>query len=348
MYLSSLSLVNFRSHLKADYDFDPNVNLFIGPNGSGKTNILEAIYSLTGAPSFQGQKLANLVSWVSDYAIVTGTTSDGQSLEVRIKHNQTGHISKSFHIQGVTKTRKQFFGQLRAVVFQPDDIRLITGSPSRRRQYLDYFLSSIDWQYRSNLYQYQKALNQRNQLLSAISQHIAKPEQLYFWDKSLVKAADFIHKYRQSYIDFLNSYFQNHTNTDISTLEIKYIPCLTSESILNQRLTTDISTGQTSTGVHRDDLIFTNKSLKSNQSLSDFGSRGQQRIAIFAVKLGEISYIISKFSYPPLLLLDDIFSELDPVHQQSLSQLCYNHQSFISSSQDKDKSLLPSAKTFNL
>ena len=348
MYLKSLSLVNFRSHQKADFNFGPNVNLFIGPNGSGKTNILEAIYTLTGAPSFRGQKLANLVNWTNNYVLIIGSLDDNQPFEVRIKNNQTGHIIKNFYIQGVTKNRKQFFGQLRAVVFQPDDIRLITGSPSRRRQYLDTFLSSIDWQYRSNLYQYQKALKQRNQLLFAISQNKATVEQLYFWDKSLVKAADFIHKYRQSYIDFLNSFFQNHPNIDISNLAINYIPCLISESILGQRLKTDIGIGKTTTGIHRDDLIFTNKLLKSNQSLNDFGSRGQQRIAIFATKLGEITYIATKYQQLPLLLLDDIFSELDPIHQQSLSELCYNHQTFVTTSQDKDKSLLPGAKIYNL
>lgn len=348
MYLKGLSLVNFRSHLKADYGFDPGVNLFIGPNGSGKTNILEAIYTLTGAPSFRGQKLTNLVNWADNYTLIIGGLDDGRSFEVRIKNNQTGHITKSFHIQGVVRTRKHFFGQLRAVVFQPDDIRLVTGSPSRRRQYLDNFLSSIDWQYRSNLYQYQKALKQRNQLLSAISQRIAKVEQLYFWDKSLVKAADFVHKYRQSYIDFLNSFFQNHPNEDISNLTISYIPCFISESILAQRLKIDISIGKTTTGIHRDDLIFTNKLLKSNHSLNDFGSRGQQRIAIFATKLGEIMYIKTQYQQYPILLLDDIFSELDSAHQQSLSELCYNHQTFVTTSQDKDKLLLPGAKIYNL
>lgn len=348
MYLKDLSLINFRSHQTGSFQFNPTVNLFIGPNGSGKTNILEAIYTLTGAPSFQSLKLANLISWQNEYSIVSGHTSDNQSREVKIISNQTGRITKDFFIQDVQKTKKNFFGQLRAVVFQPDDIRLITGSPSRRRQYLDSFLSSIDWQYKSNLNQYQKALRQRNQLLFSISQGIASSEQLFFWDKSLSKSSDFISRYRASYINFLNDFFCNHSNSNISPLSIKYLPSLTSEAILNQKYKIDLSCRQTTTGIHRDELVFLNQSLKQNQSLSDFGSRGQQRIAIFAIKLGEISYIVSKYSQAPLLLLDDIFSELDPIHQQSLSALCYNYQSFITTSQPKDKDFLPDAKIYNL
>jgi len=347
--LNSLSLQNFRSYTTSSFDFSPQTNLFIGPNGSGKTNILEAIYMLTGAPSFRAPKMVYLINWSSNYTIISGITENNQTLEIKIKTDQTSKkVYKSFYIDGVIKTRKVFLGQIKAVIFQPDDIRLITGSPSRRRQYIDLFLSSLDWQYRSNLYQYQKALRQRNQLLQLISLHKAKTEQLFYWDNSLIKSGIFIQQSRNSLFASLNHFFQNHSNPDINPISITYKPIPISQALLAQRLNQDTVTGQTSLGPHRDDYFFKNSKLKSDSDLSALGSRGQQRIAIFGLKIGEINYIESKFGQKPILLLDDIFSELDPKHQQSLSNLCYNYQAFITTSQHKDKHFLPNAKICNL
>ncbi len=349
MLLNSLSLQNFRSYTTSSFEFSPQTNLFIGPNGSGKTNILEAIYMLTGAPSFRAPKMSYLINWSSNYTIISTQTDNGQTFEIKIKTDQASRkIFKSFHIDGVIKTRKAFLGQIKAVIFQPDDIRLITGSPSRRRQYVDLFLSSLDWQYRSNLYQYQKALRQRNQLLQLISLHKAKTEQLFYWDNSLIKSGIFIQQSRNTLFTNLNHFFQNHPNSDINPISIIYKPIPISQTLLAQRLNQDTVTGQTSLGPHRDDYFFKNSNLKSDSDLSALGSRGQQRIAIFSLKIGEINYIESRFAQKPILLLDDIFSELDPNHQQSLSNLCYNYQAFITTSQHKDKHFLPNAKIYNL
>lgn len=348
MLLNSLHLQNFRSYIDQTFDFNPQTNLFIGPNGSGKTNILEAIFLLTGASSFRAKKLFHLINWNSDFSIIKASL-DNLDLELQFKNNpNSSQTARNFLINGVKKTRKEFLGQFKAVIFHPEDIRLIAGSPSRRRDFIDSFLASLDWQYRSSLYQYQKAIRQRNQLLFLISQSKAKPEQLYFWDNTLVKHANLIHRQRSDFFIFLNQFFQSHSNSDINQLQINYRPILiTNQSLLNCQKQ-DIYKNQTSLGPHRDDFSILNLSLNSHQDLSNWGSRGQQRIAIFAIKIGQIAYIEHKFSQKPLLLLDDIFSELDPNHQKAISKLCYTYQSFITTAEPKDSSFLPSAKIFNL
>lgn len=348
MILKSLTLQNFRSYTQKTFDFDPSANLIIGPNGSGKTNILEAIFLLTGSSSFRAKRIAHLINWNSDFSIITGKL-DNLSLELQYKINpNSSQISRNFLVDGVNKTRKVFLGNLKAVIFHPEDIRLIAGSPSRRRDFIDSFLSSLDWQYRVNLYQYQKALKQRNQLLFLISQSKAKLEQLYYWNNALIKHAALIHKYRSDFFIFTNRFFVSHQNPDINQLQISYTPILLTADRLKHCQNQDIAKNQTSLGPHRDDYSVQNQSLNSHNDLSSWGSRGQHRIAVLAIKLAQIHHIEQKYSQKPLLLLDDIFSELDPDHQQAISKLCYTYQSFITTSQAGDRQLLPSAKIFNL
>jgi len=348
VYLNSLILQNFRSYRQKNFNFNSSTNLIIGPNGSGKTNILEAIHLLTGSSSFRAKRNIHLINWDSDYSIITGKL-DNLSLELQYKINPNSpQVSRNFLIDGVNKTRKVFLGNLKAVIFHPEDIRLIAGSPSRRRDFIDSFLSSLDWQYRVSIYQYYKALKQRNQLLFLISQSKAKLEQLFYWDNTLIKHGDVIHKYRSDFLIFTNRFFASHPDVNINQLQISYTPILLTVDRLKRHQSQDIAKNQTSLGPHRDDYSVLNQSLNSHNDLSSWGSRGQQRIAVLAIKLAQIKYIEEKFSQKPLLLLDDIFSELDPNHQQAISKLCYTYQSFITTSQDIDKSLLPSAKIFNL
>ncbi len=335
MHLSKLILRNYRSFRQASFSFSPQTNLIIGQNGSGKTNLLEALNLLSSGKSFRSVSLGKLIFWNQSSAQVQAFVSQpNQDLELEVQlinKPESTSIFRKYLVNQVQKTRKAFLGQIKTVIFSPEDIRLTTGSPSRRRDFLNQVFSPINWRYAQALLCYHKALNHRNQLLDQIKQGRAKKIELFYWDQSLVKNDLIIHQSRKIFIDFINNFFSNHPFLDIKKLKLNYRPSILTQSILNSNYNFDLINGYTKAGCHRDDFSFDSLAFPgSNKDLANWGSRGQQRLAVLALRLAQINFIKQSGNLP-ILLLDDIFSELDSDHRHLIAKIIDGYQTIVTS-----------------
>ncbi len=356
MYLSKLLLQNFRSYDNQLFEFDPKFNLILGPNGSGKTNILESIFFLSSGKSFRSSSQSKLINWNTYFSSVrarlTDDNNDQTEIEIRISKDPDqlkSTVSRKFFIQQVEKPRKKYLGVIKNVVFQPEDIRLVTGSPSRRRDFLDEIFSQIEWRYTSALSQYNRALKHRNELLDQIRNLTASNNELFYWDQVLVKNSQIVHDFRLKFIKSVNDFFANHTDSQINTISINYHPSILTSDKLKKNYSLDLQRGYTQAGLHRDDFSFDNSIFPSvDKNLAFWGSRGQQRLAVLALRLGQINFLEQNYQDKPILLLDDIFSELDPEHQQLVAKVCQNYQTIFTSSEPDSTKILSQAKIIQL
>ncbi len=356
MYLGKLLLQNFRSYQNQIFEFGPNFNLILGPNGSGKTNILEAIFFLSSGKSFRSSSQSKLINWNSYFSSVRAKLIDNQKdtteIEVRISKDPKSFgstISRKFLIQKVVKPRKKYLGIIKNVVFQPEDIRLVTGSPTRRRDFLDEIFSHTEWRYSSAISQYNKALKHRNELLDQIKQNLVSQNDLFYWDQVLIKNSKIIHDFRISFVKSVNYFFSNHSDSQINTLSINYRPSILNEDKLKNNYKIDLNRGYTQLGPHRDDFSFDNSVfLASDKNLAFWGSRGQQRLAVLALRLAQINFLEETYHDKPILLLDDIFSELDSEHQQLVVKICKNYQTIFTTADLESANILPDAKIIKI
>jgi DNA replication and repair protein RecF len=369
--LQKLVLENFRNFPKREFSFSPQTTLILGPNTSGKTNILEAIFFLTTGHSFRAELEREMITYGEEIARIGCKLIEASSSFLRPKPIASGPLSqrdnmvgnpesgikgflgkgsaslleivltagqvsgqpaplKKYLLNGVAKRMVDFIGNLRSVLFWPEDLDLITDSPSLRRRYLDLALTQIDREYRRCLLSYEKGLRQRNRLLEGIRDHGAPKSQLAFWDQLLIKNGGIITNKRGEFIDFINS--QNQLSAGLN-FSLTYDKSVISETRLAQYTTSEIEAGATLVGPHRDDFIFEILPQEGNgirRDLSLYGSRGEQRLAILWLKLAELEYIDSKTGQRPTLLLDDIFSELDHSHRAYVLKVIPNQQTIMS------------------
>jgi DNA replication and repair protein RecF len=352
MYLSTLKLNNFRSYSSVDFKFIPTCNLIVGPNGAGKSNILEAIYFLATTKSYRLGTMSQLIKWQQNYAFLQTEVSKGGdqfALEIQLLTAGSVFPKRRLLFNQILKTRSQYLGHLFTVIFHPEDMRLLTGSPSRRRDFFDLFLGQLDWQYTSSLSQYHKSLRQRNHLLEGIKKGINQRNELFFWNQSLIKNAQIIHDSRLKFIRFVNNYFSSHPQEFIRHLAIIYKPSTIDPLKLDSLYSRELVYGHTLVGPHLDDFSLNYSLFKSdNPNLSYWGSRGQQRLAILALKLAQISYLEELTDEKPILLLDDILSELDYDHQRLVIDLTNRYQSIITSSDENITTLFPKANLIRI
>lgn len=349
MHLSNLILENFRSYGHQDLTFGPKINLILGANGAGKTNILESIYFLSCGKSFRSSSLSQLINWQSSFTSVRGVLDDTKLEAQLIKDPTKISLSRKFLIDQVVKTRPKYLGVLKTVVFEPEDIRLVTGSPGRRRDYLDSVFSSTEWRYAQSLSQYHRALKHRNELLDQIREGKSQRSELFYWDQSLIKNANIVHTFRQNFVKSVNLFFKNHPFSEIQTLSLNYHPSILTEEKLAHNYALDLNFGYTQVGIHRDDFSFDNSIFSApDKNLAFWGSRGQQRLAVLALRLGQINYLEEVYSQKPVLLLDDIFSELDPEHRQLVVDICRKYQTIFTSAEDSVISILPDSQQLHL
>lgn len=264
---------------------------------------------------------------------------------------------KTLQVNDIPRSLRKFAGCLRAVLFNPADMRLIEGSPARRRNFLDDTLTQTFPEYYRSLLSYTKALRRRNKILQATRDHHSVKtynhtslQQLYFWDKLLVKEGNIITEHRQKFIDFINIQ-EGKKSWDLdkarqifqfSTFQINYYSNPISPERLQLYLRQSLATGATLIGPHRDDFTVSLREIRKKNKdatieqlndktidLSTYGSRGQQRLAILRLKLGALDFIHKQTHERPILLLDDIFSELDHNHRLIISQVIQNQQTII-------------------
>jgi DNA replication and repair protein RecF len=327
MILSSLALAQFRSYPKRLFEFSPGITLIVAPNASGKTNILEAIYFLSTGKSFRADADRESIRWGEEIGRIKALTGDTK-LEIMMTQGEVGGKKaplKKYLVNGIPRRMIDFVGNVRAVLFWPEHLELVTDSPSIRRKYLDSVLVQVDREYRRSLMSYERGLRQRNRLLDLINEGKASRSQLLFWNQLLIKAGEYISQKREEYIDFINAY-----KVEGVEYTIEYDKSIISESRLEQYKNEEVAAHVTLVGPHRDDLIFRMMG-KEGRELSKYGSRGEQRLAILWVKLAEVVFIQEKAGDRPMLLLDDIFSELDEGHKALVMDVIGKQQTIITS-----------------
>ena len=327
MKINRLSLQNFRNYRKRRLEFEAKTTIICGDNSTGKSNILEAIFLLATGKSFRAEKDEQMILYGQEFGRVSGIIHlGGENIHTSEVSELAIFLSKPkrFFINGVAKRMMDFVGNLNCVLFRPEDIDLVLGSPSGRRAYLDSVLEPVDREYRRCNLSYQKGLRQRNKLLERIRDGQAKRNQLLFWDQILIKNGDIISQKREEFLKWL---------------KLEYDPSRISPLRLNQYNREEVLAATTLVGPHRDDFRFiVQRPGKEAKDLSIYGSRGEQRMAVFNLKLAEEEFIESACGYPPLLLLDDIFSELDHENRQEIFALIRKQQTIMTTA---DKHLIP-------
>lgn len=331
MILSQIALTHFRNYQKEVFSFSPQITVIAGTNAAGKTNILEAIYFLATGKSFRADVDRESIHWREEIGRIKGMIPD-TTLEIVMTHGDVGGKKaslKKYLVNGIPRRQIDFVGNLRAVLFWPEHLELVTASPSLRRKYLDSVLIQTDREYRRNLFSYERGLRQRNKLLDLIREGMAARSQLMFWNQLLIKTGGYLTEKRVVLIEFINAY----RIPDIE-YRIAYDKSVISESRLEQYKDEEVAAKATLVGPHRDDFVL-NMNDGELRDISKYGSRGEQRLAILWLKLAELSYIEKESGARPILLLDDIFSELDEGHRALVLDMVTKQQTVLTTAEGK-------------
>jgi len=336
MRVQSLHIEGFRNLAKTALNFDGDASFvaLVGSNGQGKTNVLEALFLLGISKSFRTTENGEMVGFDQDYFSVKGDIERKEGplkAEVIVTREPP---KKTLKLDGGIKKASEYIGNLSVVFFSPDDLGMIHLSPSLRRRYLDLLISQLDRGYLESAIKYQSALKQRNSLLRRIGEEQAQESELEFWDQELAKNGAQILSGRARVIGqigaFAGDYYPKATGAG-DTLTIEYLPsghATDEQSLLDaiaKHHSRDLALGATQTGPHRDDLRF----LVNGHDLASFGSRGEWRSLVLTLKFAEIELLKEKNGETPILLLDDVFSELDEIRQKTLFSSIKDCQTFL-------------------
>jgi len=328
--IKSIELDNFRNYESLNITFDKGTNILYGDNAQGKTNVLEAIYLSATTKSHKGSKDKDIVRFEHEESHIR-TYLDRDGMEYRVDMHLRKNKSKGIAINGQKlKKAAELIGLLNVVFFSPEDLSIIKNGPSERRRFVDMELCQLDKYYIYNLNQYNKIINQRNKLLKDFYMNPDLKDTISIWDSQLVLYGKQIIERRKLFISQLNEIIYDiHKNLSggKEELVIHYEPDVESE-FLEQKLKAnqdrDIKYKMTSVGPHRDDFSFMVKKTENSEEESNFidirkfGSQGQQRTAALSLKLSEIELVKKVTKDNPVLLLDDVLSELDSNRQNYL------------------------------
>lgn len=314
MKIHRLKLLNFRNYERIEMEFSPNFNIIYGNNGVGKTNLVESIYVLALTKSFRGTVDKVLIMNSKDVCRVEGTVSDNYKNDYKLIIKDDG---KKVKINN-TKVDKlsDYISKISVVLFNPDDLRFIKDSPSIRRNAINLEISQINNIYLKNLNMYNKLLKQRNMYLKTMNINgNASNDYLSILTDKLIDSGEKVYLSRKKYIDLLNSMISDYyfKICGISDLSLDYDSDFNDfdrDKIVEKykaNLNRDIILGKTSFGVHHDDIKF----KLNGFNIKDYGSEGQQKNAIIAYKLAELEIFKQLRGNYPILILDDLFSELD-------------------------------------
>ena len=352
MILTRLQLQHFRNYRRLDLELGPGATLLHGDNGAGKTNVVEAIFALATTKSFRARSDRELIDRNEDlegpypYARIQGDLeSEARSLRVEmligsedVKRDVNGSIRKRFRVNGIPRRAGDVVGQVKAVLFAPADVDLVTGSPSLRRRYIDLLLCQVDSSYLRLLQSYSKVVQQRNAVLTRMAP-ASVADLLEFWDDKLVSEGSELIARRMLLMSRLST-FAAEMYGDLSggreTLSVAYCPNVGSVPTVDDipaafrlRLQSEarrtLDQRVTLVGPHRDDMAL----LIDNISLQSFGSRGQQRTAALALRMAEARYIEDRTGEQALLLLDEALSDLDAKRRAGLLTFVQRHPQVV-------------------
>lgn len=355
MRISKLSVHNFRNINQKTIEFG-DLTVFVGENGAGKTSLVEALALIATGVSFRAANLEEMILVGEPLARVLVTlhdesdrvdnlhspekeAQDATNLEIILTRGEIQGKKTPRRIYIVNEIHRQkrvFLGNVQISVFRPEDLRLIEGSPSRRRGFLDSVLVQFGHEYVQSLEKYEGMLVRRNKLLQQVREREQPKTVLSFWNQGLVKHGELVQKHRAAFVDFMQAI------PFPIPLRVRYEPSIISESRQIEYLDREIASGHTLIGPHKDDIsvgfepTFFTKLHQSEKplsedwfSLSAYGSRGQQRMGVLWLKLGELAFIEKQANSRPLLLLDDIFSELDSSSRDLVRGLVGKYQTIV-------------------
>ncbi len=331
MYVESLELLNFRNYESLNISFDKGTNIFYGDNAQGKTNILEAIYMCSTAKSHRGSKDKEIIAFNKDEAHIkmyVRKEKFSDRIDMHLKKNK----AKGIAVNGIPiKRASELFGISNVVIFSPEDLNLIKNGPADRRRFIDMELCQLDPVYTNNLSNYNRILLERNKLLKDLQFKPEYLELIKIYDIQIVKYGKAIIEKRSAFINELNeitSVIHGRLTGGKEKLTIMYEPDVTSDSFeseLKRNFDREVRQRVSLTGPHRDDMTF----VANGIDLRKYGSQGQQRSGALSLKLAEIELVKKKVKDSPLLLLDDVLSELDSSRQEHLLDCINGIQTFI-------------------
>lgn len=320
MIIKKLQLNNFRNYEELEIEFSEGVNLLYGDNAQGKTNILESVFMLATTKSIRGSKDKEMIRFGEEEAHISAYVERNEiphKIDIHIRKNKP----KGLAIDGIPIRRSaELLGLMHAVSFSPEDLSMMKNGPEERRRFIDMELCQLDKIYCSDLINYNKTLMQRNDLLKQVSVKPALKDTIEVWDEQLVRFGSRIIEARRKFINELTPIVKEKHSvlTDgKEELSVIYEPNSTEQDMLlrlRNHLERDLAMKYTTVGPHRDDLsLFIN-----GNNVRVYGSQGQQRTVALALKLSEIELVRNRIKEPPLLLLDDVLSELDRNRQLQL------------------------------
>jgi DNA replication and repair protein RecF len=327
--ITDIRLQHFRSYADASFEIDQGVNIIVGPNASGKTNLLEAILIVALGSSYKA-KDADLVRFGSSWARIDADTITGPRT---VKFKTEPSFTKSFEIDEQVLSRLHQTRTLPVVLFEPNHLLLLSGSPDLRRSFLDDLIEQTEPGYASVRRHYKRVLAQRNALLKKNPRDLA--QQLFVWNVRLSELGGKIVRERQALIDRFGAHaselYGSLSGRD-NVIELSYATQFPVESYetallhkLESNLELDVIRGYTASGPHRDDL----KAKIDGHEVSEAASRGETRTLVLALKIMELRLLEESRNQKPILLLDDVFSELDTVRRQALTRYVADYQTFI-------------------
>lgn len=353
MKLERITLTNFRSYAKKIMVLG-NTTLLVAPNGSGKTNLLEAIYLLATGMSERAGEITEMIKWEQEIGSVSGIVEDGEErTELSVVLTRGIYMGKKtpkrrYLVDGVARLKNTFVGRLVATLFRPEDMRLIEGSPSRRRGFLDEILSVANPEYGRAIGVYEASLRRRNRLLDSIRDGVARREQLAYWDQSIIKNGEIVSRQRREFLEYLSQ-----IKTRFGEYNLVYEDSPISPARLAQYAEAEVAVGYTLVGPHKDDFVIMSKQLTANRvqqerDLMKYGSRGEQRLGVLFLKLGGMKYLEEKLGVKSILLLDDIFSELDQVHREEVVAMMSGRQTIVTSAEADVEGIIEGAEVVRL
>ncbi len=346
MYLKYLKAKDFRNYSAIDIQCSERINIFFGRNAQGKTNLLEAITLLGHGRSFRTKKDQELIRWGTEACFLRGDF-DSSATESRVEIG-IGVDTKKSKIDGRPVKNNELLGQIPLVIFSPDDLQIVKGGPQHRRDFIDFYLVQIDPGYRYVYYNYHQVLQQRNRLLK---DNRPDQEQMEVWSEQLVEKGSKVIRYRIQFLNEAQPYInraQFRISGNVEELSLSYLgfhdQALASadeeqlQTVFRRELerlrTAELCRQVTLVGPHRDDLRI---ALGTGMELRSFGSQGQQRTAVLALKIGLLEKIRETRGVYPILLLDDVMSEFDDLRKQQLLELLLEgSQTFLTSTGRRD------------
>jgi len=324
MYLTQLSILNFKNYVQADLNFLPGVTIFAGDNGAGKTNLLDAIHYLSLCKSYFNPVDGQQILQGADFFTVNGAFSkDGQkdTVSCAVKRNQKKQFKRN---KKEYQRLADHIGLFPLVMLSPYDINIIMEGSEERRKFVDNVISQTDHQYLDELISYNKTLLNRNLLLKSIAETGKyDPQLLEVFDEQLVASGNLIFHKRKTFMKAFRDIFNRHyqyLSEGAERVELVYDSQLQQEdftALLKRSTERDRVLERTSVGIHKDDLQFSIHQM----SMKKFGSQGQQKSFLVALKLAQYSFLYQQKGYKPLLLLDDIFDKLDGKRIHKLMQM---------------------------